>query len=94
MKDAKSQFVLSGTGYGQGDYLKNSLSMMGADTRGGLRPETAATLNRMAVYVDAHQDTTSPERFHAYAAKLASAPAAGDTKPAASAQSKPGSGMM
>jgi len=93
MSSMKSQFVTSG-GYGGNNFLLDSLSIVGADTRKGLDAATAEKVTAMTGFVNANPSGTNAQKFNEYVAKIS--PAAAETKPAAAhrATTKPGSGLM
>jgi hypothetical protein len=89
MSDMKSQF----RGYSEGNYLMDSLAVIGADTRKGPDSTTATRLAAMQGYVNAHPEKTNAESFKAYVGKLTSG-APDEAKPMVVAARKPGTGFM
>lgn len=85
---ARSQFV--GGGYSGADFVRDSLDIMTADTRGGL-DAIAPRLDAMTKYADGHPDQVNPTRLAGYVTKLTKA--SGTAQPAPKPV-KPGSGMM
>jgi hypothetical protein len=73
MGDVKSQFVNSG--YNDKNFLLDSFSMLGEDTRKGLSQSASSRLAAMEGFVTANPDKTSPERFTGYVNKLMNASA-------------------
>lgn len=88
----RSQFVASGE-YSGTNFLLDSLSIMGADTRRGFDTQTAEKVAAMSGYVAGNPQGTNAQKFNEYVAKIT--PAAQEAKPAATARvtTKLGSGM-
>ena len=84
MGNAKSQFG----GYGQGNLLLDSLSVLTADTRGGLDHDTASRVAAMSSFVASNP--VKAEAMETYVAKLTGG--SGENRPAPVMRAKPGIG--
>lgn len=94
MGDVKSAFVQGG--YNGNNFILDSFSVIGDDTRKGLSPATATRLAAMQGYVSANPDKTNSGSFNQYVGKLMSASAGEpevETKPVVAQRSKLGNGI-
>ncbi|MEZ0260294.1 MAG: hypothetical protein ACAH80_04750 [Alphaproteobacteria bacterium] len=88
----KTQF--GSVGYNGNNFLLDSFSVIGADTRNGFDLETANRLVSMNAYVGAHPEKVDAAGFNGYVAKLSSYTMTESVQPiVSSTRNKPGSGM-
>jgi hypothetical protein len=87
----KSQF--GSVGYNGNNFLLDSFSVIGADTRNGFDLETATRIAAMHNYVGAHPDKVDAAKFGAYVQKLDMGGSTGAQPIVTVARSKPGNGM-
>lgn len=88
----KSQF--GSVGYNGNNFLLDSFSVIGADTRNGFDLQTATRIAAMHNYVGAHPEKVDATGFNSYVAKLSSGHTSEGAQPiVAISRNKPGSGM-
>lgn len=88
----KSQF--GSVGYNGNNFLLDSFSVIGADTRKGFDLETATRIAAMNNYVGAHPEKVDAVGFGNYVAKLAGTTLNEGAQPiVAVVRTKPGNGM-
>jgi hypothetical protein len=84
-KDVRSQFVLGG--YTNSNFVLDSLSVMAADTRGGLDNTTATRLAAMQGYATANPDKVNMTSFETYVGKIVGG--GSESRPVATTRVKP-----
>lgn len=95
MGEAKSKFAQTGTGYNHDNFLLDSLSFVGEDTRKGFNAQATARMGQMKNWAEQHPDKSNIDSLNGYFGKLqGAAPSEPEVRVAVAQRNKPGNGIM